>query len=187
LSFLSISDDLIHVLSGEKAMLVGNGAWSYTLSRVEHQNETQAQELSGSLPDPPTRPPQPPMPADSSVAGVFDGRTPCNEVVLVFTETASPGCIKVKWRLTLYQDSTSGEPNRYLLMGTRGYQEGSWKIIHGMDDEPDAILYQLQPDDSQESFHFLKVDDNHLLLMDRDLKLLVGNELFSYTLSRTEP
>ena len=186
-SFLKISDDLIHVLSREKSMLVGNGAWSYTLDRMDNQKQAQSEPLSKSIPDPPTRPPQPPMPAGSSVFGIFDGRTPCHEVVLAFTGTAPfPGCMKIKWRLTFYQDSTTGAPGRYLFMGTSAYREGSWRIVHGMDDDPNAILYQLQPDGAQQAFYFLKVDDNHLFMMDSAMNLLVGNELFSYTLSRAD-
>jgi hypothetical protein len=185
ISFLKVSDDLIHVLDGEKAMLVGNGAWSYTLDRMGHQSPAQAHERPWWSADPPTRPPAPPMPAGSSIFGVFDGRTPCHEAALSFTGTASPGCIKIKWRLTLYQDSASGEPGRYLYMSTSGYREGSWKIVHGMDGDPEATLYQLQRDADQQSYYFLNVDDNHLFLMDSDRNLLVGNELFSYTLSRS--
>ena len=185
-SFLKVSDDMIHVLSSEKTLLVGNGAWSYTLNRMDNQSPTEIMEES--RPDPPTRPPEPAMPAGSSVFGVFDARTPCHEVVLEFTKTESfPGCLKIKWRLTLYQNSTTGEPSTYRFMGTSQFREGSWRIINGMNGDRDAVVYQLQPDDTEESFSFLKVDDNHLYLMDREMNLLVGNELFSYTLNRVEP
>jgi hypothetical protein len=185
-SFLKVSDDMIHVLSSEKTLLVGNGAWSYTLNRMDNQSPTEI--IEESRPDPPTRPPEPAMPAGSSVFAVFDGRTPCHEVVLEFTNTESfPGCLKIKWRLTLYQDSTTGEPSTYLFMGTSQFREGSWRIINGIEGDSDAVVYQLQPDDGQEPVSFLKVDENHLYLMDRELHLLVGNELFSYTLSRVEP
>jgi len=187
ISFLKINDDLIHILSREKSMLVGNGAWSYTLDRMDNQNQTQPDPLTSSLPRPPTRPPQPPMAAGSKVFGVFDGRTPCQEVAMEFTGTSPlPGCVKIKWRLTLYQDNATGEPNRYLYMSTSAYREGSWKIVHGLDGDPNAIVYQLQPDGAQQSFYFLKVDDNNLFMMDSAMKLLVGNEFFSYTLSRTD-
>ena len=185
-SFLKVSEDLIHVLNGEKSLLVGNGAWSHTLNRMDIQSPTEI--IAESRPEPPTRPPQPPMPVGSSVFGVFDGRTPCHEVVLEFTNTESfPGCLKIKWRLTFYQDSATGEPSAFLFMGTSQFREGSWKIINGMNGDPDVIVYQLQPDDAQGPTYFLKVDENHLFLLDRDLNLLVGNEFFSYTLSRIEP
>ena len=185
--FLKINDNLLHVLSSDKTLLVGNGAWSYTLNRMDNQTPAQHADPS-SLPEPPTRPPMPPMPAGSSVFGVFDGRTPCHEVVVEFTKAASfPGCLKIKWRLTLYQDSATGAPSTYLFMGTSTFREGSWEIIHGMDGDSDAVIYQLQLDDGQPPVSFLLVDENHLYLLDRDMNLLVGNELFSYTLSRVEP
>ena len=187
ISFLKVSDDLIHVLDGESAMLVGNGAWSYTLDRMGKESPAQSRGRPWWSPDPPTRPPAPPMPAGSSVFGVFEGRSPCHEVALKFTGTEPSDCLKIKWRLTLYQDSTTGEPGRYLFMGTSDYRQGSWQIVKGMESDPQAILYQLQPDGADQSFSFLNVDDNHLFLMDEERNLLVGNEFFSYTLSRTEP
>lgn len=188
LSFLKVSDDLIHILSTDKTLLVGNGAWAYTLDRMDNQSPPPFTVSPDLFPEPPTRPPLPPMPAGSSVFGVFDGRTPCHEVVVEFTQfPAFPGCIKIKWRLTLYQDSATGAPSRYLFMGTSTYREGSWKIINGMNGNPDAVIYQLQPDGAQDWFSFLKVDENHLFILDKAMNLLVGNELFSYTLSRGDP
>ena len=185
-SFQKINENMIHVLNGEKTMLVGNGAWSYTLNRMDNQNPVQ--EGGGSPPEPSTRPPAPPMPEGSSVFGVFDGRMPCHELVIEFTNNTSyPGCLKIKWRLTLYQDPTTGAPSSYLYMGTSGYREGSWTIVNGIEYDPAAVVYQLQMRDAQLPASFLRVDENHLFLMDRDLNLLVGNQLFSYTLSRVEP
>jgi hypothetical protein len=185
--FLKVNENLVHVLSSEKTLLVGNGAWSYTLNRMDNQNLAPATPLPDSFPEPPTRPPMPPMPDGSSVFGVFDGRTPCHELVIEFTKfPASNGCLKIKWRLTLYQDSATGAPNSYLFMGTSTYREGSWTIVQGLDGDPDAVVYQLQVYEAQQPVSFLRVDENHLFLMDRSMHLLVGNELFSYTLSRND-
>jgi hypothetical protein len=187
-SFLKINDNLLHVLNSEKTLLVGNGAWSYTLNRMENQSSAQSEESPDSVPDPPTRPPLPRMPEGASVFSVFDGRTPCHKVVIEFTKiTPFPGCLKIKWRLTLYQDEATGTPSTYLYMGTSTFREGSWKIVHGMDGDPDALMYQLDLDNASEPISFLSVDENHLYLMDRAMNLLVGNELFSYTLSRIDP
>ncbi len=151
ISFLKVGDDLLHVLNSEKALLVGNGAWSYTLNRVDNQSPDQVNPLPGSPPEPPTRPPLPPMPEGAAVFGVFDGRTPCHAVVLEFTKIAPfPGCLKIKWRLTLYQDAATGVPSTYLFMGTSKYREGSWTIVRGMEGDPDAIVYQLQLDDAEQ-------------------------------------
>jgi hypothetical protein len=72
-------------------------------------------------------------------------------------------------------------------MGTSTYREGTWTILHGMDGDSDAVNYQLHLGDGQPPMSFLRVDENHLFLMDRTMNLMVGNELFSYTLSRTDP
>jgi len=52
--------------------------------------------------------------------------------------------------------------------------------------DPDAVIYQRRSDNSQHSVSFLKADDNHLFLLDGDTNFLIGNALFSYTLSRTD-
>ena len=185
-SFQMINDNLIHVLSHEKTLLIGNGAWSYTLNRMDNQSPRQVN--MSSPPQPPTRPPMPPMPEGSSVFGIFDGRTPCHELAIEFSKNMPlPDCLKIKWRLTLYQDKSTGAPSTYLFMGTSAYREGSWEIIRGMEGNPNAVVYRLQLDKGQQPISFLRVDENHLFLMDRDMNLLVGNELFSYTLSRTDP
>jgi hypothetical protein len=186
-SFLKINDDLLHVLDSEKNLLVGNGAWSYTLNRTDNRTPAQANQQAGSMPDPSTRPPIPPTPAGSSVGGVFEGRTPCHPIVLEFTKIEPyPGCMKVKWRLTLYQDQTTGAPSTYFYLGTGSIREGTWTIVRGIDSDPDAVIYQLDLDNAQQPVSFLKADDNHLLMLDRALNLLVGDALFSYTLSRAD-
>ena len=182
--FLKVNENMLHILSSEKNLLVGNGAWSYTLNRMDNQNPTERADPN-SFPEPPARPPLPPMPAGSSVFGVFDGRTPCDEQIVALLKTTSfPGCLKIKMRLTLYQDAATGAPSTYLFMGTSTFREGTWEIVHGMDGDSDAVIYQLHLDEGQPPVSFLHVDENHLYLMDRDMNLLVGNELFSYTLSR---
>lgn len=181
-SFLKINENLIHVLDREGALQVGNGAWSYTLSRMDNQSHTPLSDTAVPVPDPPTRPPLPPTPEDLPVVGVFEGRTPCHEQVSeVMQIEPLPGCLKIKWRVALYQDGT------YFSMGTSTFRQGTWSISPGFTEDPDAVVYQLNLDDGQPPVFFLGVDENHLFLLDRDRNLLVGNELFSYTLSRVAP
>jgi hypothetical protein len=185
-SFLKLNEDILHVLSSEKTLLVGNAGWSYTLNRTDNRIpgpvSAQQDPAEGA-----TRPPLPPMPAGSSVLGVFEGRTPCHELVFEFANMALyPGCLKIKWKLTLYQDQTTGAPITYLFQGTRTLREGTWAIRRGTDSDPEAVVYQLQLDNAGPPVSFLKADENHLFLLDRELNFLVGNALFSYTLSRTD-
>lgn len=187
-SFLKVDENLLHVLNKEKELLVGNGAWSYTLNRMDNQNPLHSDVSSDSFPEPPARPPLPPVPAGSTVFGVFDGRTPCHDLIVEAMQTTPfPGCLKIKLRLTLYQDSATNAPGGFLLMGTSTYREGTWTILHGMDTNSDAVIYQLHLDDGQPPVSLLRVDENHLFLMDRAMNLMVGNQLFSYTLSKTDP
>jgi hypothetical protein len=184
-SFVKISDDIIHLLDGDGALVIGNGAWAYTLNRVDPRIPSQADHSADNPPQGPTRPPTPPPPAGESVLGVFDGRTPCDELLLEFTKS-SPGCLKIKWRLTLYQDRDTGAPGTFLYMGTSYFTQGTWTILRGTRRDPDAIVYRFDPDHSQESLFLLRVDENHLFMLDQNLDFLVGNVYLSYTLSRTD-
>jgi hypothetical protein len=185
-SFVKLSEDVIHVLNGDKTLMVGNAAWSYTLNRTDNRPPFTMDGPVGSGPEA-TRPPIPTMPPDSSVLGVYEGRSPCHEIMFEMLKVASfPNCLKTKLRLSLYQDQETGAPSTYMLMGTSTIREGTWTILEGTRDNPDVVVYQLQLEESKEPVSFLKADDNHLFLLDRDLNLLVGNALFSYTLSRVE-
>ena len=127
------------------------------------------------------------MPAASAVLGIFEGRLPCHEIMFELLKIAPySGCAKMKSRLTLYQDQATSTPSSYLMLGTSTIREGTWTILQGAKNDPDAVIYQLQLDNGQGPVSFLVADANHLFLLDRDQNLLVGNALFSYTLSRTD-
>ena len=112
---------------------------------------------------------------------------PCHEVALeALNIDPFPGCLKLKSRLTLYVDQATGTPSTYLYMGTSTIREGTWTILEGTKGDPNAVVYQLHLENSKGLVSFLKADENHLFLLDRNLNLLVGNALFSYTLSRIE-
>lgn len=75
--FLKLDDNLLHVLSPEKRLMVGNGGWSYTLNRTDKGDEPQ-----------PVSSPLEPQPSlnEVSTSGVFEGRTPCADLVVEFTK-----------------------------------------------------------------------------------------------------
>jgi hypothetical protein len=145
----------------------------------------------------------PAKPPDSSTLGVFVATSPCNEVsrrLLQIPTTAN--CEMIKWNLTLYQDANTLTPTTYTLncvyglpqQGTNGLsnggtkvdREGRWTMVRGTKANPDAIIYELDPGDSQGPESFLKVDHNLLHLLNRDESLAIGIAGWSYTLNRTE-
>lgn len=185
-SFLKLDDDLLHVLNKDQTLMVGNAAWSYTLNRTDNRTPTLLEGPPNPGPES-TRPPIPEMPPGSSVLGVFEGRLPCHEIVFDLVKIAPyPNCMKIKSRLTLYLDQATGDPGTYMYMGTSTFREGTWSIDQGLKSDPDAVIYQLHLDGAQGPASFLKADENHLFLLDGTRELLVGNALFSYTLSRID-
>ena len=186
LSLLKMGEDIHHVVYTDLRLMVGNSAWSYTINRTDNRPAPRIL-LAAAPPSADSPLVIPPMPDGSTVLGVFEGRTPCDTIVFEFTGIPPhAGCLKVKWQLTLYQHQDTGAPGTYLFRGTSTVRTGTWTILHGTKSDPDAVVYQLRPDASQQLMSFLKVDDNHLFLLDGELNLLVGNALFSCTLSRTD-
>jgi hypothetical protein len=92
----------------------------------------------------------------------------------------------IKWRLTLYQDPNTGAPTTFKFQGTRGEREGAWRVTRGTRENPAALVYQLAPDKPQQAASFLRADDNVLLLLDRDMKPIVGDLYVGNTLSRVD-
>lgn len=137
----------------------------------------------------------------SSVLGIFTGTTPCGQFIRPLHKvTQEADCALVQWKLTLYHDPVSLKPttyklssvNRFIVKGTNMYSEpgtkteteGKWTIVRGTKTNPNAITYQLELDKTEKSIRFLKLGDNLIHIVDIDGRLMIGNESFSYTLSR---
>jgi hypothetical protein len=129
------------------------------------------------------------IPAAPSLLGVFEGRSPCQEIAKQLNVPKDPGCIKLKWRLMLYHDPSTRQPTTYKMEGSFSRETprtGKWTILKGMPGNPDATIYQLDPDKPQQSFYFYKGDDNILFILDEHKNFRVGNADFSYTLNRVK-
>jgi hypothetical protein len=174
-SLVSLNDDLFHVLTADKRLMVGNGGWSFSLSR---------QGVSA------TR-----LPARAAFEGpmrtatqvVFDGRTPCREIAKEYNWNVDGECFKLKWRLTLFRDPKSGKPTTYTIQRTLHRTEpieGTWTTVTGTKTDPKAVVYRLDPDKPERSMSFLVADENVLFFLDREGRLFGGNADFSYTLNR---
>jgi mRNA-degrading endonuclease YafQ of YafQ-DinJ toxin-antitoxin module len=135
--------------------------------------------------------------------GVFVATSPCDagsKSLLRIPETAD--CEMIKWSLTLYQEQSlnPSTPATYKLDfvyglpqqntnglvqgGTKIVREGKWTKVRGTKTNPDAVIYQLDPDKPQATISLQVIDHNLLHLLDHDQKLMIGNGGWSYTLNR---
>jgi hypothetical protein len=129
-------------------------------------------------------------PTGPHVFGVFDGRSPCQEIASQLNIPTTPECIKIKWRLILFQNPATHAPTTYSLDGFVFHnppKTGKWVILKGMKTDPNAIVYQLDPGEKGSFLSFIKADENILFFLDKYQKHLVGNIYFSYTLNRNVP
>ena len=98
-----------------------------------------------------------------------------------------PGCWKLKWRVTLFQDPRSDEPTTYKVEGTlygSNAREGQWRTRRGAMDDPSAMVYELLPNSQHRRILLSKGDDNVLFLLDQSRRPLVGTAQNTCTLDR---
>jgi hypothetical protein len=186
LDFVLIGNNLLHPLGGDDALLVGNASWSYTLSRVNAVRDT-GRSLNTGL-QPVSAKPRTVSSVGSNIVGVFEGRTPCQQLARQLRVAAGSECTKIKWRLTLYQDSAAPASGSYKLEGfvfRNPPRTGRWTIRNGAS-ESDGVVYQLDPDDRGGFLSFFKADENILFMLNNDGGLLIGDVYYSYTLNRTK-
>ena len=127
------------------------------------------------------------LPKGPQVHGYFEGRSPCREISKMLGAAVREECIKIKWQLILFQDPATGAPTTYAIGGLAWRnppRTGKWAIAKGTKEDPNAVVYQLEPDNPQGFLSFLKADENILLFLDKERNLMVGNSHFSYTLNR---
>lgn len=185
-----ITDDLLHISTAEHELLVGNGGWSYTLNRTDIKSPLNRSLPAGELSIEPL--PMTTSSDQSGIFGIFEGRTPCTDIIDQFMQASpQPSCTKLKWQLTLNQNPKTGLPTTFKVRGvivrteaTIAELEGKWDIVLAPGTHPNKVLYRLYLDTEYPLF-FLKADNNHLYMVDWNLNFMVGNALFSYTLSRT--
>ena len=186
LALTRISNDLLHVQSASGGLMVGTGGWSYTLNRRERAEQpgdpATAADFSYKIA---------PRSTGSTVFGLFEGRTPCRNIAQDLNLGEVPGCIKVKWRVTLYQDAQSGVPGRYKIESTLHRQqprEGTWRISTGAAGQSGAVVYELAAAGKEAPILLMKGDENVLFFLNQQRQMLVGSIDFGYTLNRvTEP
>jgi hypothetical protein len=129
-------------------------------------------------------------PDEKLLIGMFDGRTPCQELAKQLKQPTIQECIKIKWRLHLYRDAESSGKGTFIVQGftfrDQNKLTGQWNLVKGTSADPDALVYELVIP-GRENLLLQQVDDNLLIFLDHQKNLMVGNRDFSYVLSRAEP
>ncbi len=138
----------------------------------------------------------------------FEGSTPCSNIIRPLHKIAKEpdckwnecGCVLVRWKLTLFTNATTGEPssfslnsvnhfivkenNAYSQPGKKAESEGKWTIVRGSETNPNALFFRLNPDFPELSLDLIVLNGKLLHVLDREGKLMIGDEFQSYTLSR---
>ena len=175
MKLVKVTENLFHFLDAQDHLMVGNGGWSYMLSR-EDPLENTSLLISSAV-------------SDESTPLVFVGRTPCQEFALEHPEmNVSPACFKLKWKLVLNRDPLTNLPSTCMMRKIVDNQPrevtGRWSIQHGAISDPESIIYQIDFDEPGESISLLAGDDNILFFLDKNDQPLVGNQDFSFVLNR---
>lgn len=168
LKVFELNDDLLHLMNADNSLLAGNGGWSYTLNIIAPSGSDKVNITA------------PPTIVEDSIA--FVGRTPCKVPGVLAPGTA---CYKLKWSIVLYALDSLNSLGRYKLRGTAWRMEdtitGNWKVITGKDRR---TIYQLNDAQGKDFLYLLKLDEHVMIFTNAEGNLLVGDEDFSYTLSR---
>ncbi len=177
---VKLNENIFHLLTPQHRLMIGNGGWSYTLNRKELIVDNAA--VAPALTSPST------LLSDTTRQVVYDGRTPCQDYAVEHQLKVTSSCFKLKWRLILNRDAITHQPTTYTIRkvvdNTPRDVYGNWRIIKGTKENPDIIIYQLDPEDPQNSICFLAGDENVLFFLDKNFRLHAGNGDFSYTLNK---
>lgn len=124
---------------------------------------------------------------DRQLLGMFDGRTPCQELAQYLETPVNSECIKIKWRLFLYLHPDSQNSGTYELLGfvyeKKNPRLGKWHTTKGTKTNPDAIVYQLDYE-GKKPILLQKGGNNILFFLDDEKSIMVGNRDFSFALNR---
>lgn len=179
LMLVKLNENIFHLLTPNYTLMNGNGGWSYSLNRKELiQDNTVAPALTS--------------PATllniTSDQLIYDGRTPCQKIAADYKLKVTPACFKLKWKLILNRDPITHQPTTYAIRkvvdNVPRDVSGKWSIIKGIKENPDVIIYQLDPEDAENAISLLAGDENVLFFLDKNYRLFAGNSDFSFALNK---
>jgi hypothetical protein len=176
LFLIKMDNNVFHFTDSSGNFKIGSGSYSYMLNK-ERPNPVKTSAAVS----------KPIQMKATALAGYFVGRTPCLDLSEQLNVPKRQECIKIKWRLKLLADSTTGMPDTYQLVSLVYPREkprtGKWSIIKGIDGNPEATVFQLEQQGKPTLF-LLKGDDNVLFFLDQEKNIPLGNRDFAYTLNR---
>lgn len=117
------------------------------------------------------------VPASQVIAGAVAAPGEEPMVLRYAGDLPCADCPGIRTELTLTRKAKGWAEGSYSLSETyleRGgprVTTGDWTTLRGDAADPDATVYQLNPDDTEEQRNFLRVgDDRELKALDRDMK-----------------
>jgi len=132
---------------------------------------------------------------------VFIGTTACDGFIrLLMDIPANAECDKIKWQLTLYNDSAGVK--RFTAVYTWGAQQvnapgfanngqtqqlqGIWALETGSATDAAAVVYSLHTSTGRQPVLLVKMDDNVLHFLYSDRHLIIGNAGWGYSLTKAQ-
>ncbi|HMO62117.1 MAG TPA: hypothetical protein PKC39_07700 [Ferruginibacter sp.] len=180
IEMIKLNENVFHLLTPQKQLMIGNGGWSYSLNNKTPDKKKYPLPIlinSASILK------------DTALQVIYDGRTPCQEFAEENNLTVSQSCFKLKWKLILRKDPKTLQPTTYTLKRTNSRETditGNWTILKGTATNPEAIVLQLDPDQPSKSISLFVGDGNVLFFLHKNETLFTGNDNFSFTLNKRQ-
>ena len=171
-SLMRISNNVFHLLNEKQELMKGNAGWSYSLFSMQPLAAASTIPIHARL-----------LKEDTATIIEFAGRTPCQEIAKQMNWKVSKECWKMKWLITLKRDAKTLEPNGFILRQTNisgARILGKWKI----DKTEQGNILSLTTSDTGQQLNLLIGNEDVLFILDKQLRPLVGNSEFSFTLNR---
>src|SRR5262245_19206326 len=102
-------------------------------------------------------------PTGSKFLARFVGRSTCHDIAKEIGASVPDQCFKLKWDITLFQDEVTGAPTTYRIDATLyrvSPRLGRWKIVNGIQDHPNAIVYELEAASGHGTIRLFKADED---------------------------
>jgi hypothetical protein len=183
-SFTHLGPGLIHPLNADGSLMIGNGGHSFTLANANSlEKPVDPADVAQANLQPDMSYRITPLASGPTVYGIFEGRTPCQGIAGELKRQVHPGCWKLKWRVTLYQEPGAEKPTTYKAEGSlfgNPLREGKWSYGTG----PLGVTYRLEGANGAPPIQLLRGDDDVLFFLGQDGKPMMGSADFAYTLNR---